>query len=127
MATRGLKTIANFRDHLITASAGKVILMLRTTGPDGIDAAEKANQVYSAYYLNFQSEAPGIFDKVLYNEFVFLEFDTEENAITFVTENLPGVKPSDADYFIQYVLYNDGMYVRGNDGHNGLREPRPDE
>ena len=50
------------------------IVLLRTTGPDGVDDATKANAIYSAYYLNMQSENPAIFDKLLYNEFTFVEF-----------------------------------------------------
>jgi len=101
------------------------VVLLRTVGPDGVDDATKANAIYSAYYLNMQSENPAIFDKLLYNEFTFVEFTDEESAWEFCRDNFPGVKPEDEDYFIQYVIFTNGDYVRGNDGMNGLREPRP--
>ena len=102
------------------------IVLLRTVGPDGVDDATKANAIYSAYYLNMQSENPAIFDKLLYNEFTFVEFSNEESAKAFCRDNLPGVKPDDADYFVQYVIFSNGLYAGGNDGMNGLREPEPE-
>lgn len=101
------------------------VVLLRTTGPDGVDDATKANAIYSAYYLNMQSENPAIFDKLLYNEFTFVEFSDEESAKEFCRDNFPGVRPDDADYFIQYVIFSNGLYAGGNDGMNGLREPEP--
>ena len=101
------------------------VVLLRTVGPDSVDDATKANAIYSAYYMNMQSENPAIFDKLLYNEFTFVEFNSEESAWAFCRDNFPGVKPDDTDYFIQYVIFSNGMYVRGNDGMNGLREPEP--
>ena len=101
------------------------IVLLRTVGPDGVDDATKANAIYSAYYLNMQSENPAIFDKMLYNEFTFVEFSNEKSAKEFCRDNFPGVKPDDTDYFIQYVIFTNGLYAGGNDGMNGLREPEP--
>lgn len=102
------------------------IVLLRTVGPDGVDDATKATAIYSAYYLNMQSENPAIFDKLLYNEFTFVEFTTEESAWEFCRDNFPNSKPDDTDYFIQYVIFSNGLYVRGNDGMTGLREPTPE-
>ena len=101
------------------------IVLLRTVGPDGVDDSTKANAIYSAYYLNMQSENPAIFDKMLYNEFTFVEFSNEESAKAFCRDNFPGVRPDDADYFVQYVIFSNGLYAGGNDGMNGLREPEP--
>ena len=80
------------------------VVLLRTVGPDGVDDATKANAIYSAYYLNMQSENPAIFDKLLYNEFTFVEFTDEESAWEFCRDNFPVNKPSDIDYFIQFVI-----------------------
>ena len=109
-----------------TEALQTTIVLLRTVGPDNVDDDTKANAIYSAYYLNMQSENPAIFDKLLYNEFTFVEFTTEESADEFCRENFPNTKPDDLDYFIQYVIFSNGLYVRGNDGMTGLREPQPE-
>ena len=120
-------TTRNFVEWMrhYTEATQSTMVLLRTVGPDGVDDATKANAIYSAYYLNMQSENPAIFDKLLYNEFTFVEFTNEDSAWEFCRDNFPGVKPEDEDYFIQYVIFTNGDYVRGNDGMNGLREPRP--
>ena len=115
-----MQWIENYTEALQTT-----VVLLRTVGPDGVDDATKANQIYSAYYLNMQSENPAIFDKLLYNEFTFVEFSDEESAQDFCRDNFPNVKPDDTDYFIQYVIFTNGLYAGGNDGMNGLREPEP--
>lgn len=115
-----MQWIQNYTEALQTT-----VVLLRTVGPDGVDDATKANQIYSAYYLNVQSENPAIFDKLLYNEFTFVEFSDEESAQDFCRDNFPNVKPDDTDYFIQYVIFTNGLYAGGNDGMNGLREPEP--
>jgi len=121
-------TSRNFVEWLrhYTEATQSTMVLLRTVGPDGVDDAAKATAIYSAYYLNMQSENPAIFDKLLYNEFTFVEFTTEESADEFCRENFPNSKPDDTDYFIQYVIFSNGLYVRGNDGMTGLREPRPE-
>ncbi|MFZ9729041.1 MAG: hypothetical protein ACO3CD_08515 [Candidatus Nanopelagicaceae bacterium] len=120
-------TTRNFVEWLRhhTQVTQSTIVLLRTIGPDGVDDTTKANAIYSAYYLNMQSENPVIFDKLLYNEFTFVEFSDEESAWEFCRDNFPGTKPDDEDYFIQYVIFSNGFAVRSNDGMNGLREPRP--
>ena len=57
-----------------TESQQKTMMILRTIGPDNVDDVEKANEIYSAYYQNLQPESPALFDKLLYNEFTFVEF-----------------------------------------------------
>jgi len=116
-----MQWIQNYTEALQTT-----VVLLRTVGPDGVNDATKANQIYSAYYLNMQSENPAIFDKLLYNEFTFVEFSDEESAQDFCRDNFPNVKPDDTDYFIQYVIFTNGLYGGGNDGTNGLREPEPE-
>jgi hypothetical protein len=83
-----------------TEALQTTVVLLRTVGPDSVDDATKANAIYSAYYLNMQSENPAIFDKLLYNEFTFVEFSDEESAIDFCTNNFPNVKPDDTDYLV---------------------------
>ena len=120
-------TTKNFMQFLMnySESLNTTIVLLRTIGPDNATDAEKANAVYSAYYMNMQSENPKIFDTMLYNEFTFVEFSDEESAWEFCRDNFPLNRDIDDDYFVQYVIYSNGMYVRGNDGNNGLREPIP--
>lgn len=121
-------TTRNFMQWIqhYTETLQTTIVLLRTVGPDGVDDATKANAIYSAYYLNMQSENPAIFDKLLYNEFTFVEFSDEASAKEFCRDNFPGVKPDDVDYFIQYVIFSNGLYAGGNDGMTGLREPAPE-
>lgn len=121
-------SVKNFSDWVknYTESTGGTVVVLRTVGPDGVDDATKANQIYSAYYMNMQSENPAIFDKLLYNEFTFVEFSDEDSAWEFCRENFPISRDNvDGDYFIQYVIYSQGVYIRGNDGLNGFKEPPP--
>ena len=121
-------TSRNFMQWLYhyTEALQTTVVLLRTIGPDGVDDATKANQIYSAYYLNMQSENPAIFDKLLYNEFTFVEFSSEESARDFCRDNFPNSRGDDDDYFIQYVIFTNGGYAGGNDGMNGLREPEPE-
>jgi hypothetical protein len=67
-------TTRNFMQFLVeyTKSLNTTIVLLRTIGPDNASDAEKANAIYSAYYMNMQSENPKIFDTMLYNEFTFV-------------------------------------------------------
>ncbi len=109
-----------------TEALQTTIVLLRTVGPDNVDDDTKANAIYSAYYLNMQSENPVIFDKLLYNEFTFVEFTTEESAREFCRDNFPNSRGDDDDYFIQYVIFTNGGYAGGNDGTTGLREPEPE-
>ena len=101
----------------------RYLMILRTVGPDGVEDATKANKIYSAYHLNL-SEYPGMFDKLLYNEFVFIYWDTEDEARAFVRENLPerAEDLDDPDYFIQYYLFCNGMFLAGNNSIKGLTE-----
>lgn len=109
-----------------TEALQTTIVVLRTVGPDSVDDATKANKIYSAYYLNLQSENPAIFDKLLRNEFTFVEFTDEESAWEFCRDNFPNIKPTDTEYFVQYVIFSNGEYVKGNDGMTGFREPEPE-
>jgi len=108
-----------------TEAVGNALVLLRTVGPDNVEDHDKANAIYSAYYLNMQSEQPEIFDTLLYNEFTFVEFDTEDEALEFVQNNFPGVVTDDLDYFIQYVVFVDGGIAQTNNGLVGLMEPTP--
>ena len=73
-------TTRNFVEWMrhYTEATQSTMVLLRTVGPDGVDDATKANAIYSSYYLNMQSEDPAIFDKLLYNQFTFVEVTTEE-------------------------------------------------
>lgn len=124
MAYLGCK---NFKDWAksYTAAVDNALVLLRTVGPDSVTDETKANQIYSAYYLNMETSHPEVFDKLLYNEFTFVEFDTEDEAIEFVTENFPTNVTDDMDYFVQYVVFVDGSVTRENNGLTGLMEPAP--
>ena len=98
-----------------TESQQKTMMILRTIGPDNVDDAEKANQIYSVYYQNLQPESPELFDKLLYNEFTFVEFPDEQTAYDFAIENFPMNRDGDPDYFVQVVIFSDGNLAYSND------------
>ena len=109
-----------FGEHV--TKDGSTVMILRTVGPDTVTDAEKANEIYSMYHLNLQPDYPEMFDKLLYNEFVFLEFGDDQEALQFARDNLPMTIPSDADYFIQWFIFTDGMFYQGNNSVKGLTE-----
>ena len=104
-----------------TSKDGSTIMILRPIGPDGVSDVEKASQIYSAYHVNLEPECPGLFDKLLYNEFVFVEFASEEEAYQFALENLPMNKTSvESDYWIQFFIITNGDYYYSNDDLKAL-------
>lgn len=104
-----------------TSKDGSTIMILRPIGPDGVSDVEKASQIYSAYHVNLEPECPGLFDKLLYNEFVFVEFASEETAYQFALENLPMNKTSvESDYWIQFFIITNGDYYYSNDDLKAL-------
>lgn len=104
-----------------TAKDDSTVMILRPVGPDGVDDATRASEIYSAYHLNLEPECPGLFDKLLYNEFVFVEFDSHEDAYQFALENLPMNKSSvDSEYWIQFFIISAGDYTYGNDDLRAL-------
>jgi hypothetical protein len=105
-----------------TESQQKTMMILRTVGPDNVSSADKANEIYSAYYQNLQTESPALFDKLLYNEFTFVEFDTEEEARQFAIENFPTNKIGDPDYFIQVFVFSNGNLAYSNDNLTSLSD-----
>ena len=106
-----------------TAKDASTVMILRPIGPDGVSDAERASQIYSAYHLNLEPECPGLFDKLLYNEFVFVHFDSEQEAYDFALENLPMNKNNiDSDYFVQFYIFHDGEFAYGNNSVKGLTE-----
>ena len=105
-----------------TESQQKIMMILRTIGPDNVSSADKANEIYSAYYQNLQTESPALFDKLLYNEFTFVEFDTEEEARQFAIENFPTNKIGDPDYFVQVFVFSNGNLAYANDNLTSLSD-----
>lgn len=109
----------------ITEKNQSTIMLLRTVGPDNTSDFDKANKIYSAYHLNLQIESPELFDKLLYNEFVFVEFNDEEEAYNFAVDNLPMNKNNvDSDYFIQFFIFSNGLYAYANDSLESLSDTK---
>lgn len=107
----------DFLDFLkcYTSHEHKAVVMLRTIGPDTVSDFDKANKIYSIYHMNLQ-EYPELFDKLLYNEITFAEFDDEREAVDFVRDNFPSSRDSvDPDFFIQYFVVSDGELAYSND------------
>jgi hypothetical protein len=108
-----------------TETQKKTMMILRTIGPDNVSDAEKANQIYSVYYQNLQPESPELFNKLLYNEFTFVEFDTEEKAYEFAVENFPMNRDGDPDYFVQVVVFSNGNLAYSNDNLRSFSDRIP--
>lgn len=108
-----------------TETQQKTMMILRTIGPDNVSDAEKANEIYSAYYQNLQPESPELFDKLLYNEFTFVEFNTEEQAYEFAAENFPLNRDGDPDYFVQVVVFSNGNLAYSNDNLRSFSDRIP--
>ena len=106
-----------------------VLMVVRTTGPDNVSDSEKINHIYSVYKSNIESDRVDFFDKFLYNEFTFLEFDSEEEAYEFGLHNFPMNKEGDPDYFVQFFIFSHGNLAYANDSLSGLsdRIPQPAE
>ena len=97
-----------------TESQQKVLMMLRTVGPDSVTDQEKADQIYSVYYQNLHTESAMLFDKLLYNEFTFVEFKTESEAYDFAIHNFPMDETDDSDYFVQCFVFSNGGLAYAN-------------
>jgi len=110
------------------SSLDKVLMFIRTIGPDNCTDEEKKTNIYAAYAGNLEGEHPGLFNTILNNEFAIVEFDTESNAREFAQENFPyRAADVDPDYFVQVFIFVDGGISFANDNLTGLssRIPRP--
>jgi hypothetical protein len=97
-----------------TSSQEKTLMMLRTVGPDSVTDQDKANQIYSLYYQNLNPESPLLFDRLLYNEFTFVEFETEKEAYDFAIHNFPVDETDDSDYFVHCFVFSNGNLAYTN-------------
>lgn len=106
----------------VTEAQNSTIMVLRTVGPDNATEVDKINYIYSVYKTNFESENVDIFEKFLYNEFTFVEFDTEEEAYDFAVFNFPVNKKliDDNDFFVQVFVFSNGNLAYANDTLKGL-------
>lgn len=112
-----------FCDYLVssTEATGTCLMVLRTVGPDACTDVDKINEIYSAYKTNMDGENTGVFDTFLKNEWTFLEFETEEEAMDFARDNLPMNKQTtDPDYFVQFWIFNSGAVAYANDDFTKL-------
>lgn len=99
-----------------TEKTQKCILVLRTVGPDSCTDVDKVNEIYSAYKNNMDEENTGVFNTFMRNEWTFLEFETEQEAVRYYKDNLPLSKSeTDPDYFVQFWLFNSGALGYAND------------
>lgn len=109
-----------------TSDSEIVLMILRTVGPDSCDCQEKYNEIYSSYKSNFDVESDRIFNTFLRNEWSFLEFETEEEAVKFAKENLPVSKENiDEHYFVQCFVFNRGALAFSNDSLSVLSHRIP--
>jgi hypothetical protein len=97
-----------------TSSQEKTLMLLRTVGPDNVTDQDKANQIYSLYYQNLNPESPLLFDRLLYNEFTFVEFETEKEAYDFAINNFPVDETDDLDYFVHCFVFSNGNLAYAN-------------
>jgi len=108
-----------------TEALNKTLMVIRTTGPDSATDVEKVNHIYSVYKSNFESDRVDFFNKFLYNEFTFLEFDSEEEAYDFGIQNFPMNKNGDMDFFVQFFIFSNGNLAYANDSLSGLSDRIP--
>jgi len=120
--------VVDMLEWIEESSLDKVLMFIRTIGPDNCTDEEKKTNIYAAYAGNLEGEHPGLFNTILNNEFAIVEFDTESNASEFAQENFPyRAADVDPDYFVQVFIFVDGGISFANDNLTGLssRIPRP--
>jgi len=98
-----------------TEAAGTVLMVIRTVGPDACTDTDKVNEIYSVYKTNMDEENTEVFPTFLANEWTFLEFETEDDAVEFGRDNLPVNNQVDPDYFVQWWVFNSGALAFAND------------
>lgn len=109
------KTFLDFVESA-TEATNTCLMIIRTCGPDCCSDHAKCNEIYSTYKTNMDGEDTGVFPTFLANEWTFLEFEDEDEAMEYARDNLPmNKKETDPDYFVQWWLFNSGAYVYGND------------
>ena len=91
-----------------TTAMDSCVMVLRTVGPDACTDADKINEIYSAYKNNMDEENTEVFPTFLANEWTFLTFDTEQEAVDFADDNLPRSTDVDPDYFVQCWIFTSG-------------------
>lgn len=96
----------------ITRETGKTYLMLRCSGPDKCTDVDKLNEVYGTYKAILP---PDIYRKIFYNEFVFIEMDTDDEACDFAKDYFPKNTSGDPDYFIFTCVVSEGVVCYAND------------
>jgi|SaaInlV_120m_DNA_3_1039746.scaffolds.fasta_scaffold00666_7 hypothetical protein len=95
-----------------TRDTGKTYLMLRMTGPNTCTDVEKLKEVYAAYKFNLDSD---VYQKIFHNEFVYIEFNTDDEAVNYAFDNFPKNTDGDADYYIFACVISEGTVCYSND------------
>jgi len=95
-----------------TRDTGKTYLMLRMVGPSKCTDVEKLKEVYAAYKFNLDST---VYNKIFYNEFVYVEFDNDDAAIDYAFDNFPRNTDGDPDYYIFACVISAGTVMYSND------------
>ena len=110
-------TTHTFLQHIetVTRASESCIMVLRTVGPDNCADVDKVNDIYSAYKTNMDEENTEVFPTFLGNEWTFLTFNTEDDAIEYAKDNLPKTKDVDPDYFVQCWVFYNGFLSYAND------------
>jgi len=95
-----------------TRETGKTYLMLRMTGPNNCTDVEKLKEVYAAYKFNLDDN---VYRKIFHNEFVYIEFDTDDEAVNYAFDNFPKNADGDPDYYIFTCVISEGTVCYSND------------
>jgi len=95
-----------------TAATGKTYLLLRMVGPNNCTDVEKLKEVYAAYKFNLDAE---VYQKIFNNEFVFVEFDTDDQAVDYAFDNFPKNTDGDPDYYVFTCVISEGTVCYSND------------
>ena len=94
---------------------GKPHLFVRVVGPNKCKDVEKLNKIYDLYRHLVSND---VFTAIFYNEMFIMEFDTVEEADTFLSDSFPNSPTDgDSDYYIFGAVYNEqGQLVFSNEG-----------
>jgi hypothetical protein len=90
------------------------LVFIRVTGPQSLNDADKANEVFNLYKQILDLE---MYNLIFNNEFIFVKFETVEEAIQYCEDHFPESQSTcPPEQFIYYAVYNsEGQVIVSND------------
>lgn len=92
----------------------KPLVYIRACGPHSTNDADLANQVFNLYKQILDTE---MYTLMFNSEFIFVHFDTVEQAIEYCEDHFPkSQKTCPKEQFVYYAVYNSqGEILESND------------